>query len=54
MEARVSVEGGVVKYRKNGALVYSSTTPPTFPLNVDTSLYSTGAAIAGARIGWEE
>jgi hypothetical protein len=51
---RVSVEGGVVKYRKNGALVYSSTTPPTFPLNVDTSLYSTGASITGARIGWEE
>jgi hypothetical protein len=44
----------VVKYRKNGVLVYSSIVPPTYPLNVDTSLYSPGATVAGAKIGREE
>ena len=28
--------------------------PPTYPLNVDTSLYSTGATVSGAKIGREE
>jgi hypothetical protein len=51
---RVAVEGGVVKFRKNGVLVYSSMVPPTYPLNVDTSLYSTGATVSGAKIGREE
>jgi len=51
---RVAVEGGVVKYRKNGVLVYSSTVPPTYPLTLDTSLYSTGAMVSGAKIGREE
>jgi hypothetical protein len=51
---RVSVEGGVVKYRMNGVPVYSSTVPQTYPLNVDTSLYSTGATVLGAKIGREE
>jgi hypothetical protein len=51
---RVAVEGGAVKYRKNGVLLYSSTVPPTYPLNVDTSLYSTGATVAGAKIGREQ
>jgi hypothetical protein len=48
---RVAVEGGLVKYRKNGVLVYSSTVPPTYPLNVDTSLYSAAAAILDATVG---
>ncbi len=51
---RVSVEGGSVKYRKNGALLYESRVTPSYPLNVDTSLYSAGATVAGARIGHEE
>ncbi len=37
---RVAVEGGVVKYRKNGTRLYTSAVAPTFPLLVDTSLYS--------------
>jgi hypothetical protein len=37
---RVAVEGGVVKYRKNGTLLYTSTVAPTYPLLVDTSLYT--------------
>jgi hypothetical protein len=51
---RVSVEGGQVKYRRNGALLYASGVAPSYPLNVDTSLYSPGATVAGARIGREE
>jgi RHS repeat-associated protein len=42
---RVSVEGGVVKYRKNGVLLYTSTVVPAYPLIVDTSLFTTGATI---------
>src|SRR5437667_2980902 len=59
---RVAVEGGVVKYRKNGTLLYTSTVTPTYPLLVDTSLYSNGATInnvvissgsgGGAAVNW--
>jgi hypothetical protein len=42
---RVAVEGGVVKYRKNGALLYSSPVAPAYPLLVDSSLYTTGATL---------
>ncbi len=45
---RVSVEGGVVKYRKNGALLYTSTMAPIYPLLVDTSLLAAGSTIQGA------
>jgi hypothetical protein len=51
---RVSVEDGLVTYRMNGALLDVSPTPPRYPLNVDTSLYSTGATVAGANFGQEE
>ncbi len=37
---RISVESGVVKYRKNGVVVYTSTATPTYPLLVDTSFYT--------------
>ncbi len=47
---RVSVEGGVVKYRKNGSLLYTSTLTPTYPLLVDTWMYSNGATISGVMI----
>jgi subtilisin-like proprotein convertase family protein len=47
---RVSVEGGVVKYRKNGALLYTSTLVPVSPLLVDTSLWSPGATLNGVVI----
>ena len=47
---RVAVEGGVVKYRKNGTLLYTSTVSPTYPLLVDTALYSTGATLTNAMI----
>jgi hypothetical protein len=41
---RVAVEGGVVKYRKNGTLLYTSTVTPTYPLLVDAGLYVNGAS----------
>jgi thermitase len=47
---RVLVESGVVKYYKNGILFYTSGVTPTYPLLVDTSLYSTGATIINAVI----
>src|SRR5262249_54253834 len=42
---RVAVEGGVVKYYRNGDLFYTSTTAPSYPLLVDSALYTNGAAI---------
>ena len=47
---RVSVEGGEVKYRKNGVLLYTSTLAPIYPLLVDTSLYSATASVQGAAL----
>jgi RHS repeat-associated protein len=47
---RISVEGGVVKYRKNGTLLYTSTGPPTYPLLVDTALYTNGSTISNVVV----
>jgi PKD repeat protein len=47
---RVAVEGGVVKYRRNDALLYTSGVPPLYPLLVDTSLTTPGATITGALL----
>lgn len=47
---KVAVEGGVVKYYKNGVLFYTSTVAPTYPLLVDTSLLSAGATVTNATI----
>lgn len=47
---RVSVEGGAVKYYKNGALLYTSAVAPTYPLLVDTALYTTNATVSDAYI----
>jgi hypothetical protein len=47
---KVSVEGSVVKYYRNAALLYTSAVAPTFPLLVDTSLYTPGATITDAII----
>jgi RHS repeat-associated protein len=47
---RVAIEGGVVKYRKNGALVYTSTAAPNYPLLVDTTFYSVGSTLNNAVI----
>ena len=47
---RVAVENGIVKYYKNGALLYTSSLTPTFPLVVDTSLHTPGATISNVVI----
>jgi hypothetical protein len=53
---RVAIESGVVKYYKNGTLLYTSTVAPTYPLLVDTSLYTTDATITDTVISgdWSE
>jgi hypothetical protein len=47
---RVEVMGGVVRYRRNGVLVHTSTIAPTFPLVFDTALYTPGSTISNAVI----
>ena len=47
---RVSVEDGRVRYRRNGALFYTSTVAPTYPLLIDTALYHYGSTISNAII----
>lgn len=47
---RVSVEGGAVKYRKNGALLYTSAAAPQYPLSADTSFFHPSATAANAVI----
>jgi hypothetical protein len=47
---RVAVTAGVVRYYRNGALLYSSPTAPTYPLVVDTALYNPGATLAGVIV----
>jgi len=47
---RVQVLAGVVTYWKNGALVYTSTGAPVFPLLVDTSLRTPGATVYNVHL----
>jgi hypothetical protein len=47
---RVQVELDQITYWRNGALVYTSTVAPTYPLRVDTALYSIGAVVEGATL----
>jgi hypothetical protein len=42
---RIAVEGGAVKYFRNGALVYISKVPVAAPLVIDATLVSIGAAV---------
>jgi hypothetical protein len=47
---RIAVGGGVVRYYRNGILLYTSTSVPTYPLLVDSSLYTPGATLADVVI----
>ena len=47
---RISIESGVVKYRKNGTVVYTSTATPTYPLRVDTSFYTASSSVSNVVI----
>lgn len=46
----VRVEAGIVRYLKNDAVFYTSTQPPRYPLQVDSSLSTLGATVANALI----
>jgi hypothetical protein len=46
----VAVQNGVVVYLKNGTLVYTSRTAPSFPLVLDTSLLSLAASLSQATV----
>jgi hypothetical protein len=48
---RVEVSPGIVRYRKNGVVFYTSAVSPTYPLTIDTSLYSTGATLNSVSMG---
>lgn len=41
---------GIISYYKNDTLLYSSIVNPTIPYYVDTSIYTQGATIEGAKI----
>ncbi|HZE85011.1 MAG TPA: arabinofuranosidase catalytic domain-containing protein, partial [Puia sp.] len=42
---KIAVEANVVKYYKNGVLLYISTIAPTLPLLVDASIYNSGGTV---------
>jgi hypothetical protein len=47
---RISVEGGVVKYYKNGSAFYTSARQPSYPLMADASIINLGGTVGGAKI----
>lgn len=47
---RVAVEGGVVAYRQNGVLKYTSLIAPSYPIRVDTSFFDPGGSIVGLSL----
>jgi len=47
---QVAVESGAVKYKKNGTTFYTSLVTPTYPLLVDTSLYTQGATLTSVMV----
>src|SRR5262249_10927285 len=48
---RVEVDRGVVRYLKNGVVLYSSAVAPTYPVHAAAALYSAGATVADLSIG---
>lgn len=53
---RVEVVGGQVRYLRNGSPVYTSTRTPSYPMGVDTALFTLGATINDVRLAssfWE-
>lgn len=47
---RVEVLDGKVRYKRNEVVFYTSSTPASYPLLLDTSLYHTGATLGDARL----
>ena len=48
---RVEVDYGVIRYRVNGTVFYTSAVPPRYPLRADVSLFEPGTTINDVRIG---
>jgi hypothetical protein len=48
---RIRVRSGVVSYAKNGGVFYTSGSAASYPLQVDTSLVSSGATLSNVRLG---
>lgn len=46
---RVAIEAGVVKYRKNGTVVYTSPLAPVYPLYADATLYTNGSTLTNVK-----
>jgi len=42
---RIEIQNGVVRYRKNDVLMYSSAVSPAYPLHAEAAFYSTGATL---------
>ena len=54
---RVEVQDGIVRYRRNGTLLYTSAVMPSYPLHADAALYTTGATLYHLTMGdlvWQE
>lgn len=47
---RIAVEGNVIKYYQNGALLRTSTRAPSYPLVLDTALTAMGATVQNAIV----
>jgi hypothetical protein len=47
---KIAIESGVVKYYKNGALVYTSGIAPAYPIGLDTTLFTVGSTVSTAKI----
>jgi len=47
---RVAVVGGRVQYSRNGVVFYTSASQPTYPLLVDSTLWSVNATITNAVV----
>jgi hypothetical protein len=48
---RIAVEGSVVKYYRNGAILFISNVAPTFPLLVDVSINTNGGTFTNVLVG---
>jgi len=47
---RVEFQGGTIRYKQNGVVKYEHAATPTYPLLLDTSLYTPGAVISNAGL----
>jgi RHS repeat-associated protein len=47
---RVEVQAGVVRYKRNGAVVHTSGRAPTYPLTVDSSIHDPAGVIHDVKI----